>query len=64
MKPLCDKFERLFRVLFDPKKNFDCLNKFSRLIKKENWSVLLNFIIYVHKKAIYHINSKLKSNEG
>ncbi|KAK6636191.1 hypothetical protein RUM43_009849 [Polyplax serrata] len=59
MKPFCEKFEILFRDLFNPKKNADCLNKFSKLLKKENWDVLLGFIAHVQKRALTQITTKL-----
>lgn len=64
MKPFCEKFEILFRDLFNPKKNADCLNKFSKLLKKENWDVLLGFIIHVQKRALTQITAKLDGFKG
>lgn len=46
------------------KKNVECLNKFTRLIKKENWNVLFDFIIHVQRKALNQIKSRLKKAES
>lgn len=59
MKPICDEFETLFRTSFDTEKNADCLCKFATLVSKQNWDVIIKFIIHVQKRALLHIQKKL-----
>lgn len=63
MKPLCDKFESLFRKLYNVEKNRDCLNKFLILFNRQNWDVLLKFIAYVQQRAIDLISFKMSKHE-